>query len=233
MSEREVGIDRHCPFEQRDASFGVTDHVWRRGTRRGERGDALQVVLVGFRAGRVVLRKSHPLGLAQAHTQLGDDTGGNLVLDGKDVGKNGIECLAPQSGAVAHSDQRHVDAEPIPRAVHRAVEDRIDLELASGVEGAGIVRRVPADGARRPHGEPFDLPDARDNHVGQTEADRGVIGSRCKRFQRQHPERANHRSVGRRAAAKARRQPGHADEYDDDRCGHGDSPPPPDGHASR
>ena len=59
----------------------------------------------------------------------------------------------------------------IARALQRPVEDRVDLELASGLERVGIERRIPPHGARGPDNDPFDLSNARDDRVGEPETD--------------------------------------------------------------
>ena len=139
------------------------------------------------------------------------------------MGERRVERPAPQRGAVADADERHVDAQSIARALQRTVEDGIDLKLASGLERVGIGRRIPSHGARGPDSDPFNLSNPRDDGVGETETDVGVAAALRERLQRQHRQRTDRRRAGAGLAPKAQPRD-QADENDDGRSRGHDSP---------
>ena len=97
----------------------------------------------------------------QSDLERGDDLGGHLVLDGKDVGEVAVVALRPEVPAGIGIDQLRRDPHPVAGAADAALEHGADAEFAS--DGADIDVLALVDEARV----------ARDDHQP---ADFGQVG---------------------------------------------------------
>ena len=125
VSDRVVGIDRKCAFQQRDSLQRTVGH-----SGIGQRRRA-QHQIVGVEAFGTLALGPFDFGLAQARFDRSDRTGGDFVLQGKNVVHRPIVTLGPEMGAIIRFDQLRRDPHPARGFAHAAFEHVTHAEFAA------------------------------------------------------------------------------------------------------
>jgi len=136
--EARVECDR--PFEH------LARGVKRLDVHRPQEVTPAQVVVVSLDVLGWNLADFALLALGQDHAQRRGDLGGDLVLQGEDIGELAVEAVRPELIAVLGLDQLDAHAQAVAGPPHAALEDRADAERTT--DRAHILA-APLEGERR------------------------------------------------------------------------------------